>query len=69
MWPSFFALLYGELATLLTGRTVEFGAFKLIKDASPKYVLSLDKLDLSRDGIVHLNIEDYLPGRGELVVT
>ena len=38
----------------------EFEAFKPIKDASPKYVLSLDKIDLSRDGIIHLNIEDFL---------
>ena len=38
----------------------EFDAFKPIKDASPKYVLSLDKIDLSHDGIIHLNIEDFL---------
>lgn len=34
----------------------EFGAYSRIKDASPKYVLSLDKIDMSHDGIVHLNI-------------
>lgn len=38
----------------------EFGAFKPIKDGSPKYVLSLDSLDMSRDGITHLNIVDFL---------
>lgn len=38
----------------------EFGAFDAIKDAAPKYVMSLDKIDLSRDGIAHLNIEDFL---------
>lgn len=38
----------------------EFDAFKQIKDASPKYVLSLDKIDLSHDGITHINIEDFL---------
>lgn len=38
----------------------EFGAYDKIKDASPKYVLSLDKIDLSHDGIEHLNIVDFL---------
>ena len=26
----------------------------------PKYVISLDKIDLSRDGIIHLNLIDFL---------
>lgn len=38
----------------------EFEAFGPIKDASPKYVFSLDKIDLSREGIIHLNIIDFL---------
>ena len=38
----------------------EFGAYDKITDASPKYVLSLDKIDLSHDGIEHLNIVDFL---------
>jgi len=38
----------------------EFGAFAPIKDASPKIVLSLDKVDLSHDGIIHMNIVDFL---------
>ena len=38
----------------------EFGAFKKIEDNYPKYVISLDKVDLSRDGIIHLNIIDFL---------
>ena len=38
----------------------EFGAYDKITDASPKYVLSLDKMDLSHDGIEHLNIIDFL---------
>lgn len=38
----------------------EFGAFKPISDAAPKYVLSLDRFDYSRDGIAHLNIVDFL---------
>ncbi len=47
----------------------EFGAYKKVTDASPKYVLSLDKPDMSRDGIVHLNIVDYLLGRRQLMLT
>ena len=41
----------------------EFGAFKPISDASPKYVLSLDWFDYSRDGIAHINIVDFLLGK------
>ena len=40
----------------------EFGAYKCVKDNNPKYVLSLDHTDYSRDGIVHLNIIDFLLG-------
>lgn len=47
----------------------EFGAYKNITDASPKYVLSLDKIDMSHDGIVHLNIIDFLLRRNDLVLT
>ena len=38
----------------------EFGAFSPIKDASPKYVLSLDTIDMSRDGVAHINVIDFL---------
>ena len=44
----------------------EFEAFKPIKDSSPKYVLSLDKIDLSHDGITHINIEDFLMHKKDL---
>ena len=47
----------------------EFGAYKPITDASPKYVMSLDKLDMSRDGIVHLNIIDFLLHKKDLLLT
>jgi predicted AAA+ superfamily ATPase len=40
----------------------EFGAFESVNDNFPKYVLSLDKLDFSRDGIKHINIIDFLLG-------
>ncbi len=38
----------------------EFGAFKSIEDNYPKYVISLDKMDLSRNGVIHLNLIDFL---------
>ena len=38
----------------------EFGAFNSIMDNYPKYIISLDKVDLSKDGIKHLNILDFL---------
>ncbi len=47
----------------------EFGAFAPITDASPKYVLSLDKVDLSRNGIAHINIVDFLLHRQSLALT
>ncbi|VEU81102.1 putative ATPase, AAA+ superfamily [Haploplasma axanthum] len=47
----------------------EFSAFSPIKDASPKIVLSLDRIDLSRNGIIHINIIDFLLGRVELPMT
>ncbi len=47
----------------------EFEAFRPIKDASPKYVLSLDKIDLSHDGITHINIEDFLLHKTDLFLS
>lgn len=38
----------------------EFGAFNSIDDNYPKYVISLDKMDFSRNGIIHKNIIDFL---------
>ena len=47
----------------------EFGAFEKITDASPKYVLSLDRIDLGHDGIEHLNIVDFLMHKVHLHIT
>lgn len=52
-----------QVAYLLSSENTikwEFGAYDKITDASPKYVLSLDKIDFSHDGIEHLNIVDFL---------
>lgn len=38
----------------------EFGAFANVPDNFPKYVLSFDKMDFSREGIIHKNILDFL---------
>jgi len=38
----------------------EFGAFDSVKDNFPKYVVSLDEFNMSRDGIKHRNIRDFL---------
>ena len=47
----------------------EFGAYSKITDASPKYVMSLDKIDMSHDGIIHLNIIDFLLRKKDLILT
>lgn len=38
----------------------EFGAFIDVPDNFPKYVISFDKMDFSRDGIIHKNVIDFL---------
>lgn len=41
-------------------REREFGTLLEIKDNYPKFVLSLDAMDMGYGGIVHLNIRDFL---------
>ena len=55
--------IYIQVSYILADETVverEFGAFSNISDNFPKYVLSLDKLDFSQNGITHRNIIDWL---------
>lgn len=55
--------LYVQVAYLLASEETvarEFGAYAAIKDNFPKYVVSLDEFDMSRDGIKHRNIRDFL---------
>lgn len=55
--------LYVQVCYLLASdETVkrEFGAYDGVRDNYPKYVVSLDELDMSRDGIMHRNIRDFL---------
>lgn len=49
--------------------TRKFGAFSPIKDASPKYVFSLDRMDMSRNGITHINIIDFLLGKVDIFLS
>ena len=61
-----------QVAYLLANESTierEFGAYCKITDASPRYVMSLDKIDLSHDGIIHMNIIDFLLRRVDLVLT
>ena len=54
---------YIQVAYLLADEKVierEFGAFDAIDDNYPKYVITLDKMDFSRNGIIHKNIMDFL---------
>ena len=54
---------YFQIAYLVENektRNREFGAYDLVTDNYPKYVLSMDKLDFSQRGIVHKNIIDFL---------
>lgn len=55
--------LYVQVAYLLaTEDTVkrEFGVYDFIRDNYPKYVVTMDELDMSRNGIKHRNIRDFL---------
>lgn len=55
--------IYVQVAYILADDNVierEFGAFKTIDDNYPKYVLTMDRLDFSQNGIIHKNIIDWL---------
>lgn len=55
--------LYVQVAYLLASEDTikrEFGVFDRVRDNFPKYVVTLDEFDMSRDGIKHRNIRDFL---------
>lgn len=55
--------LYVQVTYLLASEDTikrEFGAYDHIRDNFPKYVVSLDEFDMSRNGIKHQNIRDFL---------
>lgn len=59
------SIVYVQVSYLLASdETVEreFSALESIRDNYPKFVLSLDDIDRSRNGILHKNIRDFLLG-------
>ncbi|GHU48971.1 ATPase [Clostridia bacterium] len=55
--------VYVQVCYLLASEdtiTREFGAYYEVPDNYPKYVVSMDELDMSRDGIWHKNIREFL---------
>ena len=54
--------IYVQAAYLLSDEAVierEFGAYRTVQDNYPKYVVSMDKITSSRDGIIHMNLIDF----------
>ena len=55
--------LYVQVAYLLADESTvnrEFGVYDTIRDNFPKYVITMDEIDMSRNGIKHRNIRDFL---------
>ena len=55
--------LYIQVAYLLASHETverEFSSLEKINDNYPKYVISMDEFDMSRNGIKHINIIDFL---------
>ena len=55
--------LYVQVAYLLASEETikrEFGVLTEVRDNFPKYVVTLDEFDMSRDGIKHRNIREFL---------
>ncbi|MGN0295359.1 MAG: ATP-binding protein [Lachnospiraceae bacterium] len=55
--------MYVQVAYLLASEDTisrEFGVFDHVRDNFPKYVVTLDEFDMSRNGIRHCNIRDFL---------
>lgn len=55
--------IYIQAAYLLASEETiarEFGVYNQVQDNFPKYVVTMDELDMSRDGIKHRNIREFL---------
>jgi ATPase len=55
--------IYVQVAYLLASpETIEreFTSLEKIDDNYPKYVISMDEFDMSRNGVIHTNIIDFL---------
>ena len=56
-------VLYVQVAYLLASEETierEFGVYAAVRDNYPKYVVSLDEFNMSRNGIKHRNIREFL---------
>lgn len=56
-------IVYVQVAYLLTDKKTqerEFGNLLQIEDNFPKFVVSMDDVDMSQKGIIHLNVKDFL---------
>ena len=55
--------IYVQVCYIIASETTEqreFGAYNGIKDNYPKYVVSMDEFDMSRNGIIHMNVRSFL---------
>ena len=55
--------IYIQVAYLLANEETikrEFSVYNAVKESYPKYVVSMDELDFSQNGIIHKNIKDFL---------
>ena len=55
--------IYVQVTYLLASEETiqrEFGIYKSVRDNFPKYVVSMDEFDFSRNGIKHKNIREFL---------
>ena len=55
--------IYVQVSYMLASESTierEFGVYNLVRDNWPKYVVSMDELDMSRDGVKHVNIIEFL---------
>lgn len=56
-------IIYVQVCYLLAEESTverEFAPLRSIADNYPKYVISMDSIDMSREGIKHMNITDFL---------
>lgn len=55
--------IYIQVAYLLASEETiqrEFGVYDSVRDNYPKYVVTMDEIDMSQNGIKHKNIREFL---------
>ena len=57
-----------KLGGLKNEKTIEreFRPFSKIKDHYPRYIITMDQFDRSRDGVKHINLLDFLTDEADL---